>query len=380
MNSFHSIAYFAQNEASGHFYNYHMMVHKAMKPLCQDVSVYVSKNSSFERLPEGWIQWFSPFYNRRNRRKFWKDCVRLFRQSTSLPRVFFIEFFGRRDFLLYSLAALLFAKKRDSLWVLYRDDLTIRRKKDLSVIRFFSKLLNWKYRKNFIPLTDSELLVDDYAQWFGKRPTVLPILYGPFQAVAPITKQKIICSWIGSPRPEKGSCTIAKLVQIQDPASERIELCVSGATYLPAIKNKISLHLIKAFLSEDEYYQTLMRSDVVLLPYEPEKYKKRTSGIFVETILAGKIPFVKEGSWLAYELKKFDLYELILDWENEQVFTQILERIQDTSIIDKLSVMQQAYLNFHGEENFARTLHRLCLAQTEASEKTSSHTEHSYSC
>ncbi len=332
---------------------------KALEPVLKDVYVYVPANAHFENLPKGWKKWFSPFYNRSSRRKFWKDCIRLFRGPATGPRIFFIEFFGRRDFFLYSLAALLFAGKKDVLWILYRDDLSIRRKKDLKIIRFFSKVLNWKFQKRFIPLTDSELLADIYAQWFGKRPVIFPVLYAQYQPVAIPSKQKWVCTWLGSPRSEKGAAEISRLVQIQDPASERIELDISGATYFPAVKNQISIHLRKAFLSEEEYHASLSRSDIALLPYDPQKYKLRTSGVFVESILAGKIPVVRDGSWLAHELKRFDLHELILDWDHPQFFTHLLTVVGNPNLLPKLMRMQQAYLAFHGEHNFASLLQNL---------------------
>ena len=363
MTTFHSIAYFAQHEGSGHFYHFHRSVQKALEPVLNEVTVYIPENAHFENLPNEWKKWFSPFYNRSNRRKFWKDCTRLFRASATSRRIFFIEFFGRRDFVLYSLAALLFAGKKDVLWVLYRDDLTIRRKKDLKVIRLFSKLLHWKFQKRFVPLTDSELLADIYAGWFGQPLVLFPVLYAHYQPVIISPKQKWICTWLGSPRSEKGAVEISRLVQIQDPASEHIELDISGATYFPVVKNQISIHLRKAFLTEEEYYASLSRSDIVLLPYDPLKYKLRTSGVFVESILAGKIPVVRDGSWLAHELKKFDLHELILDWANPQFFTHLLSIVGNPTLLPKLAKMQQAYLAFHGEHNFTRILQELAQDQ-----------------
>lgn len=360
MFSFHSIAYFAQNEGAGHFYHYHCAVQKAMELQLKDVAVYVPQNANFAETPSGWKKWFSPFYNRSSRKKFWKDCVRLFRQPTENPRIFFIEFFGRRDFVLYALAALLYARKQDIFWVLYRDDLTIRRKKDLKNIRLFSKLLKWKFKERFVPVTDSAPLADYYEGWFGKKPTVLPILYSQYQPLKVQKKEKLICTWLGSPRSEKGASEIAQLVQLQDPAADQIELDVSGATYFPPVKNHIHIHLRKAFLTEEEYYAALYRSDIILLPYDPDKYKRRTSGVFVEAIIAGKIPLVKEGSWLAYELKQYDLHELIIDWENPRLFSHIFTLIEDQNMLKKLAKMQQAYVAFHGEANFARSLHSLC--------------------
>jgi hypothetical protein len=359
MLTFHSIAYFVQHEGTGHFYHLHKAVQKAVEPLMQEVSVYVPLKAHFDAAPPGWKQWFNLFNTRTNRRKFLKDCIRLFKQPSDGPRIFFLEFFGRKDFALYSLAALLFARKQDFLWILYRDDLSIRRKKDLKTIRFFSKLIQLRFRRRFVPLTDSELLIEACSKWFGFRPTLFPILSVPYQPVKVSLKDKVVCTWLGNPRPEKGEIEIARLVEIQDPAAARIVLNLSGATYFPPVKNQLTIQLRKAYLTEGEYYASLNESDVVLLPYDPIKYKMRTSGAFVEAILSGKVPLVKQGSWLAYELKRFGLDELIIDWNHPQFFTQLLTTLKSPTLSVKLAQMQQAYHSFHSEAGFVSTLHSL---------------------
>lgn len=366
LSSFHSIAYFAQNEGAGHFYHYHKSVQKAVQPEVREAFVYVPHSSRFAAEDPTWKKWFSPFYNRKSRHKFWKECIRLFRQPSSSTRIFFLEFFGRRDFFLYAFAAILFSKKCDQLWVLYRDDLEIRRPKDLKVIRFCSKLLNLFCRNRFVPLTDSSLLADFYQGWFGKKPQILPVLYAQFAPFKIIRSKKLICTWLGSPRADKGASEIAQLVEIKDVLAKQIELDVSGATYFPPVKNELDLHLRKAFLTEEEYAEALYRSHVVLLPYDPKKYARRTSGVFVEAILAGKFPIVRDGSWLAYELKRFDLKELIFEWGREGFFTDLFSVVQDKDVVKKLLEMQRAYQAFHGRENFAKSLQQLLHSSNKA--------------
>lgn len=359
MPSFHSIAQNAQNE-SGHFFHYQLFCQRAIEPKVQAFHAYLPLNAELSELPRGWKKWFHPFYNSRTRSLFWKDCRRLFQQSPKEERIFFLEFFARKDFRLFALAALLHGRrKKDAIWVVYRDDLTVRRKKDLGVIRFFSKCLHWKFGNRFVPLTDSELLADYYQSWFGKKPFVLPI---PHTHVCPSeskTKEKLICSWPGPPRPEKGAKEIARLTQIDDPLSVNIELDLSGAALFPSIKNQVELHLRKALLTEKEYFDALFRADVILLPYDPEKYKWRTSGPFVEAVVAGKMPLVKEGTWQAYELKRFDLCELIVNWENPLFFTHLFTLIRNADIKKKLEVMQQAYAKQHSQEGFASAFQSL---------------------
>lgn len=359
MFSFHSIAQNANNE-SGHFFHYQLFCQRAIEKKVTAFHAYLPLNAELSEVPPGWKKWFHPFFNRRNRSLFWKDCRRLFQQPSTEGRIFFIEFFARKDFRLFALAALLHGKRKDAIWVFYRDDLTVRRKKDLAVIRFFSKCLAWKFKKRFVPLTDSELLANYYQSWFGKRPAVLPIPHTHFCPSLSFAKnERLVCTWLGPPRPEKGAKEISKLVQIQDPLSSRIQLDISGATLFPSVTNQVELHLRKALLTEEEYFDSLFKSDVVLLPYDPEKYKWRTSGPFVEAIVAGKMPLVKKGSWLAYELERFDLSELIVDWENPDFFTHLLTLFQSSEIREKLKRMQSAYAEWHSQKKFASIFQEL---------------------
>ncbi|NGX53929.1 MAG: hypothetical protein K1000chlam4_00650 [Chlamydiae bacterium] len=98
------------------------------------------------------------------------------------------------------------------------------------------------------------------------------------------------------------------------------------------------------------------KCDVVLLPYDPKIYACGTSGIFVEAICAGKMVLVKDKSWLAYELKRFKLDQLIVDWENPYFFSYLNTLLDDSTIKKRLEKMRKAYLNFHSVESFAKTL------------------------
>ena len=75
-------------------------------------------------------------------------------------------------------------------------------------------------------------------------------------------------------------------------------------------------------LTRTEYLMQLAISDLVLLPYDALAYKERTSGIFIETIVAGKMPAVTRGTWMAGELARYDLSELIVDWNAPAVLTR----------------------------------------------------------
>jgi hypothetical protein len=100
---------------------------------------------------------------------------------------------------------------------------------------------------------------------------------------------------------------------------------------------------------------------MILLPYDPIAYQERTSGIFTEAIIAGKIPLVTPNTWMAYELSKYQLdKDLVIQWDHpEKVLTQLLEIKNNPQIQDKLETMKTAYQNFHTVKQYSQSLQQL---------------------
>ena len=55
-------------------------------------------------------------------------------------------------------------------------------------------------------------------------------------------------------------------------------------------------------LEPDDYYGLLAKADIIVLPYEPQPYGRRSSGVLNEAIAAGKVAVVPEGTWLATQV------------------------------------------------------------------------------
>lgn len=56
--------------------------------------------------------------------------------------------------------------------------------------------------------------------------------------------------------------------------------------------------LISDALDSDAYYQLLADADVVLTPYHRNIYRDRTSGVFLEALLAGKLTICTKDTWM----------------------------------------------------------------------------------
>ena len=103
----------------------------------------------------------------------------------------------------------------------------------------------------------------------------------------------------------------------------------------------------------------MLGSDIILLPYAPSSYRFRTSGIFVEAITMGKIALTTKNTWMAYELEKYDLKELIIDWDAPTIVQKLEEIYLNKSIREKLKFMTNEYCKFHNIETFAKKLKSL---------------------
>jgi hypothetical protein len=198
--------------------------------------------------------------------------------------------------------------------------------------------------------------------------TVMPIPHTDWREDA-VEKQeevtdKILCWWPGSPRSEKGWEIIKRLNQAsihdRDKICNKICLVAAESAELQTSNPSQSSILIKTIpdrLSREQYNHWLALSHIILLPYDAEAYRERTSGIFTEAIIAGKIPLVTSATWMAKALQKYHLEALILTGESPQeIVDQIWEVANNSGIQAKILTMQADFQAFHNPENYAQTL------------------------
>ena len=88
-------------------------------------------------------------------------------------------------------------------------------------------------------------------------------------------------------------------------------------------------------MTREEYYSWLHLSQVILLPYDSFEYGSRTSGIFTECIVSGKIPLVTNNTWMSHECLKYNLTELIIDWHNPKYVFDNIKKIPQSNIISR---------------------------------------------
>ena len=62
-------------------------------------------------------------------------------------------------------------------------------------------------------------------------------------------------------------------------------------------------------LSPADYWAAMGRSGIVVCPYRPNLYKRRTSGIVIDAIGSGSVPVVPEGTWLSSMVRSYGVGE-----------------------------------------------------------------------
>jgi len=288
-----------------------------------------------------------------------RKFLRSLPSSASTRSILFIDSFDQAFIVAAIIGVLLVRKAPATIWLFCRYGYRrlFMQGRLLQVIG--AVLRNPLLSKRLVYLTDSKLLEQSYAELLSRRPEVMPIPH-THSAVRESSRASAWDDWIlwwpGEPREHKGWSVIRRLAACVDPASAKFRLVVAECAGIRAAPQGIRVEGISNPLTMDQYAQTLGRADIILLPYDPIVYEEATSGIFVESIVAGKIPLVSGSTWMAFELERFNLKELILDWTEDALFTRLLQIARSASVRDRLASMRREYGRFHNEPSYARRM------------------------
>jgi hypothetical protein len=174
--------------------------------------------------------------------------------------------------------------------------------------------------KAFCFYCDTQQLCNDYAA-LSSHQTAFGILSIPFPYADPdpISLKKWTASpavklvYLGGARVEKGFHLLSRaetflrkkylgklLWHLQAPIAGALEEpeVIIARRHLLSVQDG-SVELVERNLSSAEFQSLLLSADIVLLPYLPEFYRARSSGILVQVLAAGKPVIVPADTWLS---------------------------------------------------------------------------------
>ena len=163
--------------------------------------------------------------------------------------------------------------------------------------------------------SDTEPLARHHTLLTGMTFTVVPIpLVHPPAVTSRDAGRPLRAAYLGDARIEKGFLRLPEAARHLLPghlATGRLELAIQANLNVPggepgiaAARDELTgfgpaVTLLREPLPPAEYRRLLDDSDIVLLPYSASRYRRRSSGILIEALAAGKVVVTTAGSWLA---------------------------------------------------------------------------------
>lgn len=346
----------------GHIHSYNLAVAQAVKCNGWNYKALIAKSCEIDDLPYDHEQLFLSSNWEKNRALFHKIIKPLFsigklyrflRGLETQNSILFMESFFPGHFFAFFLA-LLFVGKKFTFALLHRYS---PKDPKYTVVYHIYACLQWlvKNKIRLVLLTDTDSLAREQQACFKRKVHLLPI---PLH-MTPYPKyegKKLICWWPGgSVRTDKGLETICKLSSMLRYSNEmQLVMAENAKPHLSCLHD--ALHFLPKNLSEEDYEKWMHKAHLILLPYLPGLYRERSSGIFVEAICAGAIPVTSDDTWMASELKRFDLQELLMNWQSPTLVQDLIALSLNKDMQTKLAKMRTHYLLTHSIKNFGAVL------------------------
>jgi hypothetical protein len=371
---------------AGHMLNYHLAVGRAAALNGWRAAVATSAEHGLQELPAGWsptlatgdLELGLPKLVAKGR------VATLFRQAWAFAAsievaalrelsrtegdcILFLERFNGLELLGFWLAVRRLPASRTRAWLMFRHEPSTMGSFG-AIYCAVARRMAARLRGRFNLLVDSEPLRVAVQRECKLPADVMPIPHTGVVDAAPFPKQagELVCWWPGAPRAEKGWDAMRRIASSDvSPHLSALRLVAARSAGLQAqAGSRVAVHELDDALDPPTYQRWLHTVDAVLLPYDVQRYRAATSGIFTEAVVAGAVPFVSAGTWMAYELERFGLSELVCDWSRANIADNIASAVPRESMKERLARMRAGYARYHSEESFAQKMRELTGPRT----------------
>jgi glycosyltransferase involved in cell wall biosynthesis len=219
-------------------------------------------------------------------------------------------------------------------------------------------------------VTDSPILQSRYEAILQQSVPILPVVVSRHAMASSKRPGNPPCfACLGSAREDKGFpevlAAIDSLSASTQPINVRFALQSSNPDHRSAVAlegfrsaPKEHVSLVDHPLSEEAYLELLRDADVLLLPYRPETYKERTSGVFCEALSAGKPVIVSDGSLMARQVSRERTGWLVRDSHPESIARVIRRALLELDFVAArcMELMDRYGRMFHPDTVVAKLL------------------------
>ncbi|WP_319410111.1 hypothetical protein [uncultured Desulfosarcina sp.] len=357
----------------GHHYIYNATVQEAVESMGWDYKIAVPHLAASAMLPDGWLCCLPVSPAKTSRRAIFSFLKLTF--ASILPiygflttdvdhkrTIIFLESINPFSLVAFTIAFTPIAKNNLAVWFLCRGEHTFSR---LNKFRGLLEAGLQKIIKHLLPpgrfklLSDTELFAKWYAAYFRHPMTVMPIPHTEIPASqSDPTRQDTITCWMAGQQHAipYNVAIIKKIAHTISENANKVLFVVSEKCGLEPVPGGVNLKKTGSVLTQEQYLSMFSKCDIVLLPYNPAIHSMRTSGVFVECIIAGRIPVVSKGTWMASELAKHHLTELAVDWHAPGLIDLLIDLPHNEPVKSKLREMRTVYRVFHNKRVYADKL------------------------
>lgn len=240
-----------------------------------------------------------------------------------------------------------------------------------------------------IYFSSAELTAKEFERLLRKRVLFLPSPIYPLpvsaaasltdSAATPATDGKVRVSYLGGARYNKGFDLYVRMIEyfIKDRALDdkiifltQVDIHEQQSGYdIEAVKRHVNLleslsgkwaqvKIIYGTLPYPDYYKLLLSSDIVVLPYRDRIYQHGSSNVFMETIIAGRVPIVPAGTGIAKELSRYLLNDLVFKNGDPQDLARVVRRAVSgyPSYRERINRAREDFIRVHNADNLINTL------------------------
>jgi hypothetical protein len=302
---------------AGHHVIYHTCLQQAVQEAGAACRVILRADCDVPTLPTGWEKSID------TQAETNPYCTLLQNRPPHVKRRFFLlDSFCTEDLLDFSQAFSSTAHPDDYAWLFLRYDFEHFALCGMLHTDLLRGLLQ-QFGSRILFLTDTTLIQRDAEKQLGAKVALLPIPH-TFTHNSTPEQERLIFWWPGYPRKDKGLHILQQIVQFPCPR-EKLLLRLGFSPQIDPRTARVPTEFLPPILAREDYCKAMESAHILLLPYEQERYALSSSGIFIEGVVAGKMPAVTGKTWLSHELQRYSLDDLVMDWEDPHLWQRLAD-------------------------------------------------------
>jgi hypothetical protein len=168
---------------------------------------------------------------------------------------------------------------------------------------------------------------------------------------------RLIC-WLLITRPEQGRDLLPNMISHKSASTFPKHFIKCFISEWANVKESDDIELVRLPYGSKDYHFHFNNCDVVLLPYKAQRFRSGMSMVFIEAVATCKLPIVSDGTPMATELRRFNLSELVMDFDNKFSWTVVNELSESINIRERFKVMAERYNREHDTFAFSESVYR----------------------